>query len=75
MQEVMSYLFIGRHKAMLYDTGMNIGGIRRPPILTHLPVFVVNSHFHPDHTGCNFQYRDVWAMRDRSRASARRLDR
>ncbi len=65
-QEVMSYLFIGRHKAMLYDTGMNIGDIREvTDFLTDKPVFVVNSHFHPDHTGCNFQYDDVWAMRDR----------
>ena len=65
-QEVMSYLFIGRHKAMLYDTGMNIGDIKHATdFLTDLPVFVVNSHFHPDHTGCNFEYDDVWAMRDR----------
>ncbi len=65
-QEVMSYLFIGRHKAMLYDTGMNIGSMKAvTDRLTDLPVFVVNSHFHPDHTGCNFQYRDVWALRDR----------
>ena len=56
-QEVMSYLFIGRHKAMLYDTGMNIGDIRQvTDLLTDKPVFVVNSHFHPDHTGCNFEY-------------------
>jgi glyoxylase-like metal-dependent hydrolase (beta-lactamase superfamily II) len=65
-QEVMSYLFIGRHKAMLYDTGMNIGDIKHATdFLTSKPVFVVNSHFHPDHTGCNFEYEDVWAMRDR----------
>ena len=65
-QEVMSYLFVGRHKAMLYDTGMNIGDIKHATdFLTDKPVFVVNSHFHPDHTGCNFEYDDVWAMRDR----------
>jgi glyoxylase-like metal-dependent hydrolase (beta-lactamase superfamily II) len=65
-QEVMSYLFIGRHKAMLYDTGMNIGDVKEvTDFLTDKPVFVVNSHFHPDHTGCNFEYDDVWAMRDR----------
>jgi glyoxylase-like metal-dependent hydrolase (beta-lactamase superfamily II) len=65
-QEVMSYLFVGRHKAMLYDTGMNIGDIRQvTDWLTDLPVFVVNSHCHPDHTGGNFQYDKVWAMRDR----------
>lgn len=65
-QEVMSYLFIGRHRAMLYDSGMNIGDIRQvTDWLTDLPVFVVNSHFHPDHTGGNFQYDKVWAMRDR----------
>ena len=68
-QEVMSYLFIGRHRAMLYDTGMNIGDMKEvTDWLTDLPVFVVNSHSHPDHTGCNSEYRSVWAMRDRRRA-------
>jgi glyoxylase-like metal-dependent hydrolase (beta-lactamase superfamily II) len=65
-QEVMSYLFIGRHKAMLYDTGMNIGDIKHATdFLTNKPVFVVNSHCHPDHTGCNFEYDSIWALKDR----------
>ena len=72
-QEVMSYLFIGPHKAMLFDTRHEHRRHQAAHRLADpLPVFVVNSHFHPDHTGGNFQYDEVWAMRDRLRALAAR---
>jgi len=64
-QEVISYLCIGTDKAMLFDSGMNIGDMKQlTDWLTPLPVFVVNSHCHPDHTGCNYEYGDVWALND-----------
>lgn len=64
-QEVISYLCIGTDRAMLFDTGMNIGDMKQlTDYLTPLPVFVVNSHAHMDHIGCNFEYTDVWALND-----------
>jgi glyoxylase-like metal-dependent hydrolase (beta-lactamase superfamily II) len=64
-QEVMSYLFIGTDKAMLLDTGMNIGDMKQvTDALTDKPVFVVNSHSDFDHVGCNWQYNEVWAFDD-----------
>jgi len=64
-QEVMSYLFIGTDKAMLLDTGMNIGDMKQvTDVLTDKPVFVVNSHSDFDHVGCNWQYDEVWAFDD-----------
>jgi len=64
-EEVMSYLFIGTDKAMLLDTGMNIGNMKQvTDALTDKPVFVVNSHSDYDHVGCNWQYDEVWAFDD-----------
>ena len=64
-QEVISYLCVGKNKAMLFDTGMNIGDMKAvTDWLTTLPVFVVNSHAHADHIGCNYEYAAVWALND-----------
>src|SRR6187549_2649383 len=49
------YLIEGRDSALLIDTG--IGGANLPAFiksLTSLPVIVVNSHSHPDHSGSNY---------------------
>jgi glyoxylase-like metal-dependent hydrolase (beta-lactamase superfamily II) len=62
-QEVMSYLFIGQKKALLFDTGMDIGNIKQcVDKLTSLPVTVVLSHTHPDHVAGAWQFKNVWAM-------------
>jgi glyoxylase-like metal-dependent hydrolase (beta-lactamase superfamily II) len=64
-QEVISYLLIGKKKALLFDTGMNIGDMKAlTDKLTKLPVFVVNSHAHMDHVGCNYEYKEVWGYDD-----------
>ena len=64
-QLAISYLCLGRDKAMLFDTGMNIGDMKSvTDWLTKLPVFVVNSHAHADHIGCNYEYGAVWALND-----------
>ena len=62
-QEVISYLILGREKALLFDTGNGIGKISEiVNQLTILPVVVLNSHTHFDHIGGNAEFRDILAM-------------
>jgi len=62
-EETISYLIIGSNKALLFDTGMGMDNIL-PVVkeLTHLPVWVLNSHTHPDHIGGNYEFNHVLAM-------------
>lgn len=62
-EEVISYLIVGSRRALLFDTGMGIGDIRRPVArLTRLPVSVLNSHTHHDHVGDNWRFSSVLGM-------------
>ena len=62
-EEVISYLIVGTRRAVLFDTGMGIGDIKRVATsLTELPIVVVNSHTHVDHVGGNWQFSDVAGM-------------
>jgi hydroxyacylglutathione hydrolase len=58
---VNMYLVVGKEKALLIDTG-NPGNITREEIkaLTPLPLLVVNTHAHPDHSGCNNAFGKVY---------------
>src|ERR1700716_966147 len=73
LEEVISYLVIGRDKALLFDTGMGISNIQAIVTgLTKLPVSVVNSHTHNDHVGDNWRFSDVYGMdTEFTRANAR----
>jgi len=56
-EEVISYLILGEKRALMFDTGMGIGKISRVITkLTSLPVTVLNSHTHFDHTGGNAEF-------------------
>ncbi len=56
-EEVISYLIVGNKQALLFDTGMGIGDIRKITTkLTSRPVVVLNSHTHNDHVGGNWQF-------------------
>ena len=56
-EETVMYLVEGNRRALLLDTGMGIGNLRAlVSELTRLPVVVVNSHTHSDHTGSNLQF-------------------
>ncbi|HKF21275.1 MAG TPA: MBL fold metallo-hydrolase [Candidatus Angelobacter sp.] len=62
-EEVISYLIMGRKKALLFDTGMGISDIKKVTAeLTGLPVSVVNSHTHNDHVGDNWRFSEVYGM-------------
>jgi len=59
-QEVISYLIVGSDSALLFDSGNGIANIRAiVDQLTDKPVQVLNSHSHIDHTGGNYQFRNI----------------
>src|SRR5246127_3962128 len=62
-EETISYLIAGQKQALLFDTGMGIGNLKRiVSRLTSLPVVVLNSHTHDDHVGDNWQFNYVFGM-------------
>jgi glyoxylase-like metal-dependent hydrolase (beta-lactamase superfamily II) len=62
-EETISYLILGDKRAILFDTGMGIGDLKRVTAeLTRLPVIVVNSHTHNDHVGDNWQFKTIYGL-------------
>jgi glyoxylase-like metal-dependent hydrolase (beta-lactamase superfamily II) len=62
-EEVISYLILGKKRALIFDTGMGISDMKKlVQGLTPLPVSVLNSHTHNDHVGDNWQFEDIYAM-------------
>ena len=62
-EEVISYLILGKKRALLFDTGMGISDIKKLTTeLTRLPVVVLNSHTHNDHVGGNWEFTDIYGM-------------
>jgi len=60
-EEVMSFLIEGEERALLFDTGLGIGDMRRViDQLTDLDVIVLNSHTHYDHIGGNWQFETIY---------------
>lgn len=58
---LMCYLLEGDEYALLIDTMMGWGDLKGYcESLTSLPIKVVNTHFHLDHTGGNFQFEDCY---------------
>lgn len=67
-EHVHAYLFIGRERAALVDTGTGIGDIGRVVrTLTHQPVLVVTTHCHWDHIGGHHAFAEV-AIHEADRA-------
>ena len=59
-EEAISYLVIGKEKAVVIDTGTGIGDLEQVVSeLNSLPVSVVNTHGHWDHIGNNHQFREI----------------
>jgi glyoxylase-like metal-dependent hydrolase (beta-lactamase superfamily II) len=64
-EEVISYLILGREKAVLFDSGMGIGNIKTEiECITKLPIIVINSHSHYDHIGGNYLFSEIWCFRN-----------
>jgi glyoxylase-like metal-dependent hydrolase (beta-lactamase superfamily II) len=72
-EETISYLIVGAKQALLFDTGMGIGDLRKVTAeLTRLPIVVMNSHTHNDHVGDNWRFDTIYGMdTDFTRENAR----
>ena len=72
----MSFLLVGEEFALMFDTGLGIGNIRRVvDQLTDLDVVVLNSHTHYDHVGGNWEFPTVLAIdSDYTRANMEGFD-
>lgn len=56
------YLVLGSDSALLIDTGFGLGDLPAyVKSITNLPLIVINTHGHPDHTGGNYQFKTVYA--------------
>src|SRR5271163_272519 len=77
-EETISYLIVGEKQALLFDTGMGIGDLKKVIAqLTRLPIILLNSHTHNDHVGDNWEFSRIYGMdTDFTRQNARgsRLD-
>ncbi|MBU3142691.1 MBL fold metallo-hydrolase [Clostridium sp. CF012] len=59
-EKVHSYLLIGKTSALLIDTGLGIGNIKKEiDKLTELPVVVVTTHVHWDHIGGHALFNNI----------------
>ena len=60
-EEVISFLITGADRALLFDTGLGIGDMKRVvEQLTDLDIIVLNSHTHYDHIGGNYQFDTIY---------------
>ena len=51
------YLLEGQDSALLIDVGFGMGNLRDfVKSLTSKPLIIVNTHFHPDHTGGDYEF-------------------
>ena len=58
---VLVTLVIGKEKALLLDTAYGIGDLKKEiEEITSLPLVVVNSHGHMDHSCGNYQFDEVY---------------
>jgi glyoxylase-like metal-dependent hydrolase (beta-lactamase superfamily II)/uncharacterized protein YecT (DUF1311 family) len=61
-EEVISFLVTGNERALLFDTGLGIGDMKRVvEQLTDLDIVVLNSHTHYDHIGGNHEFDTIYA--------------
>lgn len=58
-EQVHMDLLVGEKAALLFDTGYGLGNLREVvKNITTLPLYVVDSHGHADHTCGNFQFEE-----------------
>ncbi len=64
-EKVHSYLLIGKTSALLIDTGLGIGNIKKQvDKLTKLQVIVVTTHVHWDHIGGHGLFNDIYVHKN-----------
>lgn len=64
-EKVHSYLLIGKNNALLIDTGLGIGNIKKEVgKLTSLPIIVVTTHIHWDHIGGHALFNIIYVYKD-----------
>jgi glyoxylase-like metal-dependent hydrolase (beta-lactamase superfamily II) len=62
-EEVISYLITGSKQAILFDTGLGIGDMKKlVSELTPLETNVINSHTHYDHVGGDYQFQKIYGI-------------
>jgi glyoxylase-like metal-dependent hydrolase (beta-lactamase superfamily II) len=62
-EEAISFLILGEKRAVLFDTGLGIGDIKKVVAgLTALPIVVLNSHTHNDHVGDDWEFSEIYGM-------------
>ena len=62
-EEAISFLILGEKRAVLFDTGLGIGDIKKVVGgLTALPIVVLNSHTHNDHVGDDWEFSEIYGM-------------
>jgi glyoxylase-like metal-dependent hydrolase (beta-lactamase superfamily II) len=55
------YLLEGQDSSLLIDAGFGMGNLRDfVKSLTSKPIIIVNTHFHPDHTGGDYEFPFVY---------------
>ncbi|MEO7489301.1 MAG: MBL fold metallo-hydrolase [Ferruginibacter sp.] len=55
------YLLEGQDSSLLIDAGFGMGNLRDfVKSLTSKPLIIVNTHFHPDHTGGDYEFPFVY---------------
>ena len=60
VRTVNMYLVLGQVRAVLLDSGMGIGDLRTlTGSITRLPLQIVNTHYHWDHSGGNVRFAQV----------------
>jgi len=58
---VRFFLLVGEQKALLLDSGMQIGKAKEAAqTLTSLPLEIMNTHADPDHIGSNFEFDQIY---------------
>ena len=63
-EEAISYLILGKNKALLFDTGIGVDSISLVvKQLTKLPIIIINSHSHYDHIGGNYEFNNILALK------------
>ena len=62
---VRFFLLAGKERALLIDTGMNVGKAKEAAeALVQVPVQLINTHADPDHTGGNKAFNQVMMHED-----------